>query len=252
MTEQTSLNVDDGAEDDSDFRDHEHDATPMPIIRQGLQALATAYPHLPGASFVHVDQCAGAGAFSIASKDIFRGRSHAFEIRESERVNLSRNADTSVIGDVRIVEKFEGSSVSLWATNPAFSLLADLLEQALANSTARTFVLYLGLSEWGQRGVDAAALFHRFPPIEQFRIQGALGFRGLQINPKSITKACPEGKPYGTDLRSYSWWLWRADGLGGSRWGGERGGVPTWSCSTLPRLEARERKWKTRPGTVTT
>lgn len=241
MTEQASFNVEDGAEDDSEFRERSADFTPYPVIRQGMEWVRSRYGLEDGLH--HVDQCAGAGSFSVVSKEVFGGTSDGYEIRASEREHLVRNCGRYGIGNV--LDHDLGRRACLFATNPAFPILEELLRQALESAKLGAVVMYLGLSDWGQRGEELSALWHEFPPHAQARISGAISFRGKQINPKTITKKCPQGKPFGSDMRSYSWWVWIADGEGGCRSNG------SWVCSTLPRLLGPDRKWKVRPGTET-
>ena len=124
-------------------------------------------------------------------------------------------------------------------TNPAFSLTLKLLPKLLAKVRAGGFIVLLGLNELGSRGGASRDLWDLYPPFEQWRIFGTLRFRN-GINPDT-------GRPWGTDMRSYSWWVWRADGRGGA--------LPldihdptARRTVELPKLPAPLRRWTVIPG----
>ena len=106
--------------------------------------------------------------------------------------------------------------------------------------------MMLGLNELGTRGEASRDLWKRCPPLYQWRIGGTLKFR-VGKNPKT-------GKPWGADMRSYSWWVWqlvdgefvRADDREDEEQDEDR--PPVWLAEDLPTLTAGERQWKIKPG----
>lgn len=234
---QLELDVALGALDPRRLRAAEADFTPTPVVEQLFIELRE---WLPG-HFRMLDPCAGAGVFSRVAGRFHPGiETTAIEIRGEELGLLQRNATHAVIGDC--IEWLEASRYQpffeLVATNPAFSLIPALLPSALSVTRRHGLVAFLGLDELGQRGREMLELWERFPPIWQLRIAGTLRFRTGE-NPDT-------GKPYTTDTRSYSWWVWRADGEGGSVPGVS---APYWLAKTLPLLPPAHRRWRVRPGT---
>ncbi len=211
-------------------RKYEVESTPGPIVRQGLEEL---YTRLRNKTDLRIlDLCAGSGVFGQYARLVFPRISElvAVEIREEERTNLERWYDTVHIGDVSDIGGTVGPDFDVVIGNPAFTVWNNALG---AGHACAPIVLFLGLNELGTRGSASREVWTASLPSEQWRIGGTLGFRGPGLNPK--TK-----KRWGTDTRSYSWWLWQ-DG-----WH-ERPG--RWSAMDLPCLPARDRRWKVRPGT---
>lgn len=244
MSGQISL-VDDGAEArERTYRAHDADFTPTPVARQLMTFLRDTMDFTPER---HLDPCSGAGVFSMVAREVFpHVSSVAIEVRPEEREHVKRNADVGMVGDaLALLDAPRGFSRSfgLVASNPAFSLLPELLPRVLRHTRRLGLVAFLGLNSLSQRGKESCKLFQRYPPRWQLRILGPIDFRGGQINPKS-------GKPYGADPRSYSYWIWRADGEGGSI--SMRHHLGGWRTIDLPWLPSSDRKWRgTRPGTET-
>lgn len=222
------------------LREHEADFTPRSVVRQGLRAIET---HLGMSPDRMLDPSAGAGVFGMEAHSLWPDcYVVGIEPRDEESEHLSRNYNEYAIATfdakcvrgplLRDVEPFD-----LVGTNPPFSLLPEFLPLALAVTRACGIVAFLGLNECGIRGEVGRDLWKRYPPCMQFRIAGTIKFRN-GVNPET-------GKPYTADMRSYSWWLWRADGRGGSIGGSHCG----WVTRDMPILSPAARQWKLRPGT---
>lgn len=224
------------------LREHGGDFTPTPVVRQLMWHLKSRGHWFES----HFDPTAGAGVFSACVRETFPScRSTALEIREEESDHLNENAHTwSTSWDcMKALQEMppfleEQAPFDLCATNPKFQLLSNdaLLPLLLRVMRPGGLVVLLASDDMGQRGTYSRMLWAQYPPFRQLRIPGTLKFR-KGSNPDT-------GKPYGVDFRSYSWWLWQADGEGGCFGNGK------WICDDLPLLPSEDRKWdKVRPGT---
>ena len=209
----------------------EVDCTPGPVVRQMFEQWGVERSGLK-----ILDLCAGSGVFGQQARDVLGDAIEsltAVEIRSEERPNLERWYDEVRIGDLR--EQTDLGEFDLIVGNPAFSFWLDALTLAQSVRVSHGAVVMLGLNELGTRGSASRGAWEKHPPAQQWRIAGTLGFRGPGKNPET-------GKRWGTDTRSYSWWVWRNPGV----WGSTPG---VWLARDLPPLSAQERTWRARPGT---
>ena len=224
--------------DEARARDNEVDPTPAPVVAQGL----STYRDRLGSRcrpLRHslLDPCAGSGVFGQQGRLLLGSHVVGIEKRSEEAEWLRRNYDAHRIGDALDIVPTLGS-FHLAATNPAFSLLAKLLPLLLRAVRAGGHVLLFGLNEWGTRGEESAELWKRYPPREQWRVGRTIRFRRGE-NPKT-------GKPWGADMRSYSWWVWESDGRGNAR--PFLDAAPGRLTLELPELEPELRRWEVFPG----
>lgn len=238
MIEQLDMHGTPGVKVDNDrARANEMDCTPIPLIRQILPQLQETIGRAPQ---VLLDTHAGAGAFGMVCGEIWpKCVRFGIEIREEEEANLRNNYERHSIDDfTKVLEtprRLCGlREVDLVITNPAFSDAYDLVEKLMQSKVMNpgAHIVLLQLNEFGQRSERGADVFSKFPPWAQARIPGSIKFR-TGINPAN-------GKKWAADLRSYSWWIWKA----GVNRDEERG----WAARNLPRLPAEDRQWKIRPG----
>lgn len=224
--------------DEARARENEVDPTPAPVVAQGLRAYRDRFgPRCGPLRCSFLDPCAGSGVFGQQGRLVLGAHAVGIEKRPEEERWLKRNYDAHRIGDaLGIVPTIGGFHLA--ATNPAFSLLTKLLPQLLRAVRAGGHVLLFGLNEWGTRGEHSAALWRRYPPREQWRVGGTIRFR-KGLNPK--TK-----KPWGVDMRSYSWWVWESDGNGNAR--AFLDNSDSRLTTELPMLEPEQRRWEVFPG----
>ena len=251
--QQPDFGFDAGHNHDRD-REHEVDRTPPAVVLQGLNRLCGHYWHdLAWAGGddnpVHVlDPCAGSGVFAQQfrrSAWVHGGVSEfvieGVERRAEEADYLDRHHACFVIADVieflGLLPDGKGmEGIHLAVGNPAFSLFTpkegpSLIDALMPKMAPGGVIMMLGLNDLGSRGSASRELFQRHPPVRQMRIGGTLKFRN-GLNPKN-------GKPYGCDTRSYSWWVWQRM---------EYRSDNSWTTEDLPCLSAAERQWKTLPG----
>ena len=241
MSAQVGFGFDEG-HDEERARSHEVDPTPAAVVAQGLSTFARR--HLRRLAQRHsvrlLDPCAGSGVFGQQAHRVFDGAERtAVEIRPEEEPWLRRNYDKYRIGNALELVPQMGPSFDLASTNPAFTLTIELLPLLLACVRAGGHVLLFGLNELGSRGAASRALWRRYPPREQWRVFGTIKFRN-GINPST-------GKPWGADMRSYSWWLWESDGNGGAR-PYDVDDTTARRTIELPELDSALRRWSTVPG----
>ncbi len=239
--EQVGFGFETGHDEDR-ARAHEVDPTPTGVVAQGLSTIASRLlAQARGAQPPSIlDPCAGSGVFGQQARLIFPGcRTTALELRDEERPWLRRNNDEVRIGDALQLVPSLRESFDLATTNPAFSLTPLLLPRLLRQVRGGGFVVLFGLNELGSRGATSRALWLRYPPREQWRVFGTIRFRN-GINPNT-------GKPWGADMRSYSWWVWESDGQGRAR--PYDPDDPTARRTTeLPALDTSCRRWSVIPG----
>lgn len=227
-------------------RAFELDRTPGPVCHQGLlwgldNIRVTTNDYAPPTM---IDIGAGSGVFGQQIRKIARVpgngvRSHslrciAIEPREEERPWLERHYDEA--HQCRFSEYLENERVPehAWcASNPAFSIFPTIVRELVPRLE---LVLLYGSIAWGC-SEEGAELFAEYPPIACARVIGRVHHRGPGINPASITKDCPEGKPWGADQRDNCWWLWKR---------GNRSRV--WTTENLAPLTSDQRRWTIPPG----
>lgn len=240
---QSAFGFDDGAPDHERLRTHDADFTPQGIVRQGLTVarfdLGVGHTVSP---IRFLDPSSGAGVFGLEARNVFGNRSlhplHTVgvELRSEELPWIERNYDEALVGRSFEHVDLGQARFDLIATNPPFSLFPLFLRRCRPLLDDCGYLMMLGLSTWGQ-SAEGAELFAEHPPIYQYRITGRIGFRGPGTNPK--TK-----KPWGTDQRDYSWWVWTSDVSSGLR------GELCWFTRNLPTLPTAQRTWRVKPGTV--
>ena len=240
---QAAFGFEDGAPNHARLREHDADFTPQGIVRQGLLA-ARNLGHFPaGRPFNYVDPSSGAGVFGLEMRHVFAQwdvQSTGVELREEEGDWVAKNYQVPIVGLAfgSLLPTLKPGSFDLIATNPPFTLFPDFLTQSLPLLSDHGSLMMLGLSTWGQ-SAEGAKLFDEHPPHYQLRITGRIGFRGPGINPS--TK-----KPWQTDQRDYSWWVWLRQG-----WSGFYDRLPgEWMSWNLPTLSTVHRTWRDKPGTV--
>lgn len=214
-------------------RSHEVDRTPPAVCRQGLEWGFAKIGHVPRYS---LDIGAGSGVFGqqlglITPGEICR---IAVEPRQEERGHLGRHyEDVHMISFVEFVQRRAMPVRAVLASNPAFSIFPDIVRAYVPVLDA---VLLYGSIAWGC-SEEGAALFAEHPPAHCARIIGRVNHRGPGINPASITKDCPNGKPWGADQRDVCWWLWK------------RGHTSrVWITENLQPLTVEQRRWTIPPG----
>lgn len=235
MTDQQTFGLDDGAPDHERLREHSADFTPSALVRQMFEQFKLRYRSPDPISMV--DAGAGAGVFGQQAKLVLGEDLRAsvgVEIRDEEQ--FTRHYTLGVHANFLELEARRFPSANLVVGNVPFHLWREFVVHARGIVGPRGWVIFLGLSSWGQRARDGIELFSEVPPFAQWRIAGPIGFRGPGRNPET-------GKRWGTDTRCYSWWVWR---------GASMGEIPSWATTNLPLLPSIERRWTTRPGTMDT
>lgn len=216
---------------------HDADFTPRGVVRQGLGLVArlSGRPRL-----TMLDPCAGAGVFGMVAREVLpAAQRFGIEAREEEREHVARwYPHGFVLGRFQDAGSPIAYGLDLIATNPPFDQWAELLAWALGRVAPGGFVLLLGLTTWGNSDEpsERADVMRKHRPLLEARIHGRIRFR-TGTNPAN-------GKPYGTDSRKYSWWVWQRDAVLSAF-----EGLPTWHTTILPALPKADREWKVRPGT---
>lgn len=224
------------------LRKFEADFTPLGVVRQMYErgCLLTAIDRRNRmkmtTTVVHPN--AGCGAYAAALKPLVKDyavRQVCIEIRPEEREHLLRWTNEVAIGDaISTLSLLPDESVDIVADNPAFSMIEPLLEALVPKMRLGGYVVFLGLSQWGQSAATIEAL-HKLanrglPLVEQWRVGGRIKFRG---------------KGGGADAREYSHWVFQRREPGVFRtvsW-------PRWMATQFPELPACDRQWSVRPGT---
>lgn len=197
--------------------------TPLPVARQGVQALADFNPEFsPGLA---LDVGAGCGPFGAAVHDVFGGGVciQAVEPREEETKSLRGRKVYEAIHQVRF-EDFEAAPCfDLIVANPAFTLWPDVWARSIRLlSSGGCLLLYLpSTMGHSDEPAEQAGIFDEHPPVAQFRVRGRVRHR-VGRNPKT-------GKLYGSDNRKHSFWLWSAEPP-------PRSIAPVWIAKNLPQL----------------
>lgn len=211
------------------------DYTPRPVVLQGLRMARSLCPQL-SAIRRYLDPCAGAGVFGSAVRELWPDESLlsiAVEPRAEERVHLDRHHDAVYVDTFQACAELDGGEIDLIATNPKFGLWPELVRWAWPKLSDRGVLLLYGLSTWGhsREPSESSETFDRYPPSFQLRIGGRVRHR-VGLNDK--------GKPFGTDARKYSWWLWDKSrtGIVGRR-----------ETIDLPQLLPNELRFTAIPGT---
>jgi len=234
---QGAFGFEDGAPDHERLRAHDADFTPQGIVRQGLLAVEG---HSPADKlFRYLDPSSGSGVFGLEARHVFGHldlHTTGIEIRTEEGPCVSKNYDRAIVGAgfAEVAPDLEPGSFDLIGTNPPFTLFPDFLRVSIPLLSESGVLMMLGLSTWGQ-SAEGAELFDEYPPNYQLRVTGRIGFRGPGVNPK--TK-----KPWGSDQRDYSWWVWQKNAP--DRDEGD------WISRNLPTLPTAHRTWREKPGTV--
>ena len=233
MTDTKSHSVtgpNDATETEERNRAFEHDATPAPLVRQLLQH---CYPE--GAPLHFLDPAAGHGVFGMeVAKKWPACRRYAFEPREEAFEDLHHHHHVALMHTLAqalpLLHKRD-HSFSLIATNPPFSHALDFLELLHPRLSNDGWLWLLQLTDWGQRSQKSIKVFQKLAPAVCLRIGAPIQFRGVgTINPKNK-------KPYGSDMRSYSWWGWKKEPVNFT------------TLYTLPALPTDDRRWVVTPGT---
>lgn len=184
------------------------DATPLPVVAQGLLAVRELCSQLRAPErpeiLRFVDPMAGSGPFGQVARDVFGNLlSVAIEAREEERANLPRHYDAVYIDRFQACAEIgRDFGAHLISTNPKFDLWPELLPWALSRLAPKLGVLALyGRTYWGHsdEGAERADLFTKYPPNYTLRVSGRVRHR-VGRNEK--------GKPFATDSHKYSWWVW--------------------------------------------
>lgn len=244
---QADFGFDDGGPDLERLREFDADFTPTPVVRQVLEHLRDAF-HLNPRTML--DPCAGAGVFGMVAREVWPGcKRFGIEVRVEELQELLRHYDDHALEPCEklladptapwLMDWHGGGGFDLIITNPAFSLWPNIVPKMLQLLNSGGYLVLLGLCDVLLRGEAGLDLAQSRPPWWELAIPGAIGFRGPGINPKN-------GKPWGTDQRSYSWEVWHADSQL------EGPGGPAWYREPLPRLPAADRRWVVKPGTENT
>lgn len=241
----------------------EVDYTPVAVAVQLLVALI-AEANLPTPSRI-LDPSAGSGCWPRAARAVFGEQPFivGVEPRASESQNI-RDAcnEAHTLDCATYLATLPGAPVvgppprprmspfDLICTNPPFSAFEsscfwplEFLRAGLLH--ADSFVVFYGLTQWGQSD-DAVTAMRAWPPSLCLRLGGRPQHRGkgtkrLAKIPKS--RQVPGGPTHelrdnGGDSREYCAWVWSA------RDGRERrGGLPSWRTVQLPVLDAPLRQW---------
>jgi len=236
-TEQTSLGF---FEEPATSRLLEFDAdfTPSGVVLQQMLNLRhnVMWPYRPDPTIL--DPSAGTGVMGRCARMIWpEATIVGVEIREEEAMKLEDRYDELIVGAfqevdlAKLVKRF--GLFDIIVTNPPFGQWEDYWKIVLELVAENGCVSLLGLDSWGQRSESGYDLFEQSPPTSQYRVTGTINYRGGALNPKN-------GKPYGVDMRDYSWWTTKHDGL-------HRRG---WHAENLPRLQSELRRWRlpTYPG----
>ena len=228
MEEQTAFDImGDGALGSERVKEYEIGLTPEPVVRQWLVRLRDIEGMEPRTM---LDPAAGDGVFGKVARGVWPDlHIVGVEPREECWEYLDANCDEVVRGTLE--EYATGvHAFDIIATNPPFSLALPWLPILRGLLVDGGLLSFLHLSDLGQRGEANNKLFNANIPSFQNRIPGAIGFRGPGINPET-------GKKFGTDMRSYSWWMWE-----------KMTHRRVWLSDQLPRLLGRDLKWVTPPG----
>ena len=222
------MGFDGGGPDLERLREFNVDRTPTPAVGQMLQFL---HDHVQRRMLRRVlDPAAGSGVFGMCGRRLWpAAKFYAVEARREEQAWLRRHYDNFSIELFQDYAKRAGERFDLVVTNPPFDQWESFLRCAIASASDDGIIALLGLNDWGQ-SAGGAAVFHAAPPAMQLRIPGRLNMRGPGINPHTE-------KPWGSDQRCYSWWIWRC---------GER--PPMWQTTNLDLLAAHDREWRIEPG----
>lgn len=211
------------------------DYTPRPVVMQGLRMARSLCPQL-SAIRRFADPSAGAGVFGSVVRELWPYQtllSVAVEPRVEERVHLDRHHDAVYVDTFQVCAELEDFDADLIATNPKFGLWPELVRWAWPRLSNRGVLLLYGLSTWGhsREPSESSGTFETYPPLYQMRIGGRVRHR-VGLNDK--------GKPFGTDSRKYSWWLWDKS---------RPGTVGRHTTIDLPQLNPHELRFTAIPGT---
>ena len=203
--------------------------TSTPVVRQIIERIAIARKNNPPKRIL--DPSAGEGVFGMVCREFWP---------EADITGIEPRDDlwpAPQYYDMWWRRTFEecGAGIGqydLICTNPPFPLCLAWVKRIFDEGmlTAGGELLFLQLNELGQRGQANNELWLQYPPIFQSRISGAINFKGKGTGKKSTS-----------DMRNYSWWLWR----------NAPRRSPGWACIDLPRLPSSDRTWVVPPGTET-
>lgn len=228
------------------------DRTPLPVVRQILQALNLEFDdgeidgdHYGQKRAVRIlDIGCGEGAWGQVARELWpRANIVGIEPRREALAHARRHYNLVLGGGF---EDWDGlRQFDLVMGNPPFSafgeggrrinLFPSLIAFGLEALDEFGVLCLYGLDDLGQRGRTTIDVFARTPPSQQLRVTGSIAHRG----PK---RDDVEGSGAG-DSRCYSAWVWyREDLANGSTGVG-------WSARNLPLLSADDRRWVEIPGT---
>lgn len=209
------------APDEARARQFEADLTPAPMVRQMLGLLRRGMEDDPCRI---LDPAAGAGVFGMVAAELWPGSLRdAVEPREEESESLARHYSRHLCARLEDCWRELCGPYDLIAANPPFTRALEWVPLLRSMLSHDGVLVVLQLDDFGQRSEAGAEVFARHPPLECWRVPGAVGFRG------SLT---------GSDQRSYAWWIW----------GSRRRASATWQTRNLPRLSSDQRRWTVRPG----
>lgn len=205
------------------------DRTPLGVIRQGL-SYASALGLTDWADGLFLDPSAGDGRFALVMRE---SSSDVPKPRHIECIEprIEELGPLGVVSDIAETARLQDACLSrlhydVIATNPPFDQWAEIALKCYQDYLAPGgMMVFYGLSTWGHSDEpsEAGELFRRIPPTVQMRIHGRVRHR-VGHNPNT-------GKPYGTDSRKYSWWVWHK----------AHAGIRGWNTFNLPPLPREER-----------
>lgn len=179
------------------------DYTPRAVVRQGLTFARELCPQLRTIRRF-LDPSAGAGVFGSVARELWTDNmlSIAIEVRAEEEPHLRRHHDVVYIDAFQACAELPvGVSLDFIATNPKFGTWHEMVLWALPRLADDGVLMLYGLSNWGhsREPSERSDIFRRYRPSYQLRVGGRVRHR-IGKNAK--------GKPFGTDSRKYSWWIW--------------------------------------------
>lgn len=210
------------------------DATPCPVIFQGLTATRDVCPQLRKLR-KFCDPGAGSGAFGMVARRVFGSQilSVAIEPREEELPHLRRHYDAVYIDTMQACAEIpRGADFDLISTNPKFEIWHEVVPWALDRLAPDGVLSLYGRTYWGhsKEPAERSDLFKKYPPLITMRVGGRTRHRVGRNE---------DGKPFATDSHKYSWWVWDKS----------RPGIPGVRIQIdLPQLEPHELRFTTIPG----
>lgn len=193
------------------------DYTPPVLALQGVLAMRELFCLQPESI---LDPSAGSGIFGQAFRVVWPdAATWAVEPKGIESWYLSRNY---LNHDICSFEEFHSEFLhypevfDLVMSNPPFHSWEVFIRMSLLLVKPGGYVCFLGLTAWGSRSESGYDFFHKYPPVAQMRIPGAVSYRSK-----------------GNDTRDYCYWVFRR----------AEGDIPAWASFNLPRLPGHLRRW---------